>query len=318
MRHLIVYLLYRAVSALATALGRKGAAGAGCLLGVVMLVFDGRRARILRQMSKAVGVARARRLLPRYYEHMGLSTVEFLRLGSYRPGEVATWMRMEGQGRLREILSRGKGAFFVTGHVGNWELTGRALVSSGLPLLAIDKPLRNPRMDAHLRRRREECGITCHEKADGTVFVLKTIRDGRAYGLMMDQDGSGHGVFVPFFGELASTVPTAARIARRTGAAVVPVTSTRARDRVTHVLRVGPEVELVETGDEALDAVVNTHLASRAIQEAILEHPAQWLWSHRRWQSKPKPADLETWANARAALGAPGAGADPPPSGGRR
>ena len=115
---------------------------------------------------------------------------------------------------------------------------------------------------------------------------------------MMDQDGSSLGLFVPFFGKLASTVTTAAKVARRTGAAIVPVTSFRLPCRTRHRLRVGPEIVPADTGDEKRDILLTTRRCNRALEEAILEHPAQWLWAHRRWRTRPGPEDVAAWERA--------------------
>jgi KDO2-lipid IV(A) lauroyltransferase len=135
-------------------------------------------------------------------------------------------------------------------------------------------------------------------KWDSLRSAMRVMREGHALGLLMDQDGSAWGVFVPFFGKLASTVPTAARLARRTGAAIVPVTSYRLRSGTRHRLRVGPEVEVSRTDYEERDVLLTTYRCNRALERAILAAPAQWLWSHHRWRSELKPEHVRKWREA--------------------
>ena len=150
-----------------------------------------------------------------------------------------------------------------------------------------------------------------HGKEAGARFILRTLKAGEVSGILVDQNADRAGVYVPFFGRLASTLPTAARMARRTGAPIVPVTTYRLPGRTRHTLRIGPEVVPVETGEanEERDVLLTTHLCNRAIEDAILEAPAQWVWVHRRWQHPPGAAEVAAWEEAARhlddALGAP-------------
>ncbi len=309
MRDLLAYILIRALSCLCRVLGARGAAALGCLLGMGASFLDDRRGRgrVLRHLARAVGARRARDILPGYYENLGLLVPEFARMWNPRRRDFADWIAPDGIERLKAVLASGKGAVCITGHLGNWELAGHCLAANGVALHALYRPLRNPYVDRHLRALREQSGMLVYEKRGALRRIIRVLRDSQAVGLLMDQDGSGMGVFVPFFGELSSTLPTAALIARRTGAAIVPVTCYRDRSRAFHRLRIGPEVEQADTGDAELDVLITTRNCNRALEDAILEHPAQWLWRHRRWQTRPTPEQERKWAEAEAASG-PGGG----------
>lgn len=300
MRDLLAYLLFRLFSLAAHLAGRRGAVALGYLVGLGLAATDHRATRILRHMARAVGWRWARPLLKKYYEHLGLLAVEYARLDTYGPDRVREWMEPGVIGRLREILARGKGALFITGHLGNWELTGQALVAYGIPLRALYRPLKNPYLDRHVRRMRERHGMSVHGKEEGVRFVLRTLEAGEVSGILVDQNADRAGVYVPFFRELASTLPTAARLSRRTGSAVVPVSSYRLPGRTRHTLRIGPEVVAVNTGEgnEERDVLLTTYLCNRAIEDAIMDAPAQWIWVHRRWQHPPGPPEVAAWEEA--------------------
>lgn len=280
--------------------------GLGYLVGVALGALDAGRCRVLRHMGSAFGMPRAHALLPRYYEHIGLLVVEYALMCDSRRSGSADPIAPDGIERVRDILARGRGAVLVTGHVGNWEMAGLCLASNGVPLHALYRPLENPHLDGQLRGLRERSGMRVYEHRASARSMMRALRDGEAVGLLMDQDGSGWGVFVPFLGRLGSTLPTAARIARRTGAAILPVTCYRTPDRVHHRLRVGPEVEQADTGDEERDVLVTTRNCNRALEEAVLEHPAQWLWRHRRWRTRPSADDVRAWEEASDHGAAPG------------
>jgi len=294
-RDFVVYVVFRTFALLCSALGARGSAALGYLLGLAIGIFETKRKRVLDHMANAFGPRRARALLPKYHEHLGLLVVEFARLYAFRRESLAGWIEPDGIERLLKIMSRGTVVIGITGHLGCWELTGYCAANSGVPVHALYRPLKNRFLDRHLRSVREHGGMLVYEKKDALRGMIRALRAGKAVALLMDQDGSGLGVYVPFFGGLASTLPTAARIARRTGSVIVPVTCYRLPGRTRHSLRIGPEVEQADTGDDERDVLVTTHRCNRALEQAILKHPAQWLWRHRRWRTLPGAEEVSAW-----------------------
>jgi len=304
MRDRLAYLMFRAFSGLCRLLGARGAVALGCLIGIAVSVIDDRagQGRILGHLRRALGRRRALGLLPRYYEHLGLLVVELAQMWHPRRSDFADCIASEGIERLKAVMASGRGVICITGHLGCWEFAGHCLAANGVPLHALYRPLKNRHFDGHLRSMREQSGMIVHEKRNAVRTIIRVLRAGEAVGLLMDQDGSRSGVFVPFFGEFGSTLPTAARIARRTGAAIVPVTCYRDGSRALHRLRIGPEVVQADTGDVELDVLITTRNCNRALEDAVLEHPAQWLWRHRRWRTRPAPKDVRKWREAVARL----------------
>jgi KDO2-lipid IV(A) lauroyltransferase len=92
---------------------------------------------------------------------------------------------------------------------------------------------------------------------------------------------------VPFFGVEACTASGLARVALKTGAAVLPGFLLWEEQERQYVLRFGPELELADSGDSEADAASNTALFTAVIEETIREYPSQWLWMHRRWKTRP-------------------------------
>jgi KDO2-lipid IV(A) lauroyltransferase len=89
-------------------------------------------------------------------------------------------------------------------------------------------------------------------------------------------------VFVPFFGTLACANLTFAKLAARSGAAVIPGFAIWNEAERRYVLHFYPEVEM--TGDAEED----TRRIQAAIEAAVRETPDQWLWIHRRWKTRPE------------------------------
>lgn len=186
---------------------------------------------------------------------------------------------------VRAALAEGRGVVIVTGHFGNWEIAGATLPANGLPIDGVMRALANRRLDRYVRDVRTRLGMRVVERTSAWDWLLASVRAGRIVGLVADQDAHRDGVFVPFFGQLASTHRTPALLAIRGGAALF----------VGGVRRVGPR--RYEFWCERLDVT-----AARDVKEQVLEltrewtgelerhirlSPEQYFWHHRRWKTRP-------------------------------
>ena len=109
---------------------------------------------------------------------------------------------------------------------------------------------------------------------------------GQIIGVLMDQDTRVKGVFSPFLGHPAHTPSGPATIAARNWFDFfIGFIVQRPDDRFE--LRLQGPLEISRTGDLAADIRTNTDRFNELISEQILEDPSQWVWIHRRWQTKP-------------------------------
>ncbi|HET9598396.1 MAG TPA: lysophospholipid acyltransferase family protein [Anaeromyxobacteraceae bacterium] len=192
---------------------------------------------------------------------------------------------------LRARLAGGRGVVFVTGHVGSWELMARRVARAGIPNAVIAKRGADPRLNALAERFRASGGVTTLWREDPATgrAILRTFKDGKALGLLIDQDTKVQGLFAPFFGRPAHTPRAAADLALRFAAPVV-VATTRRR---------GPDpcgghvVDLVEipfdpaAPDREAEAVRLTAACNAVLESAIRRNPTEWVWMHRRWKTEP-------------------------------
>jgi Kdo2-lipid IVA lauroyltransferase/acyltransferase len=92
---------------------------------------------------------------------------------------------------------------------------------------------------------------------------------------------------VEFFGRLACTASGLARVALRTGAAVVPGFLLWEAAEKRYVLHFGERVEIETTADAEADIVALTQRCTSVIEAWVRRYPEQWLWIHRRWKTRP-------------------------------
>jgi len=112
--------------------------------------------------------------------------------------------------------------------------------------------------------------------------AIRAMKDGLPLYYLPDQDyGPRHSVFVPFFGTLAATIPMVARLARMTQARVImAVSEMTPQGYVLHL-----EAPWLDFPTDDVEA--DTARMNREIERWVLRMPDQYLWTHRRFKSRP-------------------------------
>jgi len=156
--------------------------------------------------------------------------------------------------------------------------------------VAIARAQRDSAITDYILKTREATGMKLYHRESAVRASLLALRSNELVGMLMDQNAGDDGVFVDFFGRLASTAPGAAVFALKTEAAVLPTFGYRKPDN-THVVTIGAPVPLIRTGDHKRDVLENTARYTKVVEEKIRAHPEQWFWLHKRWKSRP-PGEL--------------------------
>ena len=272
------------------ALPLSAAAWLGRRLGDTAYALLGRRRRLalanLAQAFPAASPSERRRIARQSFQHLGVLFVE----GCFvlrRPLEEATrQIRIDGLEHLRSVFERHGRALILTAHLGNWELLTLAPVLTGYQLTVVARALDSPALNAWADRLRRAAGVEVVDKRAALRPVLDALRRGRLVGVLLDQNASRReGVFVPFFGRLASTSRSMAVLALRTRTPVVPA-FTRRLAPGRHEISIQQELPLpAGVDDEAVRAL--TAGCTAAIESAVRATPEQWLWAHDRWRTRP-------------------------------
>lgn len=206
----------------------------------------------------------------------------FAHFPDFNRENISEWISYEGFEHFEEAKRRGRGVLFATAHLGNWELSAFAHALMAEPMHVVVRPLDNRRIDEVVERYRSLSGNQLIEKKDAARTILKALSRNEAVGILIDQNAAiEEGVFVDFFGIPACANSAFAKLAARSGAAVIPGFAVWSEARKKYVLRFYPILEM--TGDPQRD----TQAIQGALEEAIREYPDQWLWIHRRWKTRP-------------------------------
>ena len=221
------------------------------------------------------------------FASIGRVLVALARFPQINRSSVNDWIQYEGFEHYERAKQRGNGVLFATAHLGNWELSAFCHALLTEPMNVVVRPLDNPVIDDIVETRRALSGNKLLSKRDFARSILHALRKNEPVGILVDQNSADeNATFVPFFGKPACTNLTFARLAARSGAAVIPGFAFWNEAERRYTLRFYPEVEI------SGDAIADTIRIQATIEAAIREHPDQWLWIHRRWKTRPA-AEIE-------------------------
>jgi len=291
-RHWPTWLGAGLLRALAVTLPVDALIALGRGLGRFSLPFAGRRREItainVGLCFPALSEAERQDLVRRHFESLGIAVFEFC-LGWWAPdARLEDRVRVEGLENLRAAFERGKGVILLSAHFTTLEIGGRflAMHTRGLPLNVMYRRSDNPVVERVLRdRRRHHFGEPIGR--DDVRAMLRALKKNETVWYAFDQNYKGNRknrVFAPFFGIAAATNTATSRLAQATGAAVVPFFTRRLPDGKRYVQRIDPPLADFPSGDPAADAARLNALIEGWVKEA----PEQYLWSHRRFRTRPK------------------------------
>ena len=197
-------------------------------------------------------------------------------------------VRLGNVGRAMKHLTSDKPCLFVTGHVGNWEMLGYVLALVGFEMTALARPLDNRFINEWLLGVRQNSGLKVITKWGAMEELQTVIESGGKVGFIADQNAGADGLFVPFFSRLASTYKSIPLLALRYQIPIVCGYARRIGGALRYELRVTDIVEPSDWADQEDPILYIGARFNRALEWMIRESPEQYLWVHRRWNSRPK------------------------------
>jgi Kdo2-lipid IVA lauroyltransferase/acyltransferase len=284
-------VIIRALARAAGGLPEPVACWLGRRVGDVMAAWPGRRRRtVLDNLAAAfpeLAPAPRRRLARASWQHLGVMSMELARVLASPLDATLRTMTFDGLEHLETAMKEHGRALMLTAHLGNWELLAACHRLTDYGLSIVVRSLDAAPLDALASELRRKTGVELIDKRGALRPVLDALRRGRLVGILMDQNAARHeSVFVPFFGRTASTSKSMALLALRTRTPVVPVFTYR-EGRGRHRVVVEPALPWPAAKETEAAIVELTTRCNEAIERAIRRSPEQWLWSHRRWRTRP-------------------------------
>ena len=230
------------------------------------------------ELSEAERIALARR----HFAAFGRSFLERGLLWWAPPERLRRLARITGLEHLRGLA--GRPAILLVPHFIGLDMGGTRLMLES-DIVSIYANQKNLLFNAALLKGRSRFGgSVLLSRQEGTRKAIKAMREGKPFYYLPDMDyGQRDTIFVPFFGVPAATITGLSRLARITGAAVLPV--------ITRMLPGGAGY-LVEIGAPWQDfpgasIEVDTRRMNAYIEEEVRRMPEQYFWLHKRFKTRP-------------------------------
>jgi KDO2-lipid IV(A) lauroyltransferase len=229
---------------------------------------------------------RREEVLRAHFESLGISMFETA-FGWWAPKEkLRKLAHAEGLEYLEQARQRGKGIIALSAHTTSLEI-GASLMTLFGPARFVYRPHNDPLWDRMINDRRMRWTDKSIPRGD-VRGMIRTLRDNRLLWYAQDQNTNRReGVFVRFFGHLASTNSATARLVKVTGATVLPFYTVRRDDGTGFNLIFEKPLEDYPTGDLKVD----TQRINDLIEGWARKHPEQYFWVHRRFRTRPDPSD---------------------------
>ncbi len=261
-----------------------------CVADIYFLCSPTRRHIALENLTIAYGdtlsTGQKRTIARRSFENQALSILELLVINKMKQ-RCARRFSITGEPYFDEAVARGKGVVFVASHLGAWEYIGFAGYLKQEPHAVIVKKIKNPYLNNTVDALRRAIETVPISKATNALrHTVAELRQNHGVAIVIDQWAGSEGLWIEFFGRATSTMSLPARLAHKTGCALIPIYCVR--KTIGHY-----EIQMLPAVPLSEDAAWEIHTTKRLndiLESQIRRSPEQWSWNHRRWRPAPPRA----------------------------
>lgn len=201
---------------------------------------------------------------------------------------VLDLVAVSGAQHLEAALARGRGVIGISAHLGNFAVTPLWLAHAGFPVTMVIREAKHVPVGL-FRELFPKLGIDAvvvDSDRQAAQALIGALKRNCVVMIYLDQDAKRGGLELPFLGKLTPIPMGPAVLARRTGAAVVPMFSF-SRDDAQAVLEVLPALPLSDLGEAKQAVAQDVETMARLVESYIKRYPEQWGWRYRRWRDRP-------------------------------
>ncbi|MDP1931185.1 MAG: lysophospholipid acyltransferase family protein [Gammaproteobacteria bacterium] len=200
------------------------------------------------------------------------------------PRVLGNIVGITGHELLSDALTARKGVIVLAPHLGSWETCGPYLTNCA-PTTYLYKPPKLSQFEELMVAFRSRGGARlAPTNRKGVAMLVKALEQGEIVGILPDQEPNLEGgVFAPFFGVDALTMTLIARLAARTGAAVVTVFAKR--------LSAGRGFEIVfgaaRAGIDSANLLEAATALNQSVEDCVRQAIPQYQWEYHRFKHQP-------------------------------
>ncbi len=291
LKHRLEFGAFQLLFQLTKLLPRRALLAVGRGIGTfVWKVVRFRRKIILENLTRAFGqdkdAAWIHNTAHEFYRNLGMTLMEFLASGHRSPQFLLDNVVIEGMENIEDVLARGQGALFMSGHFGNFELLLPRAAMQGYKVHGIVKQQSNNLIDKFQNDIRKREGVGIIHTGGSFSIIQKKLKAGEFVALLGDQDAGRKGQFVEFLGRPASVTRGPATLAVKAGCPLLMAFLYRQPDH-SHLLKISKMIEIDPAWDNETAIGKLTEIHTAKLEEAVREAPAMYYWVHRRWKTQP-------------------------------
>ena len=258
----------------------------GRLLGRLMSVLSSRRNRIVDINLAHCFPQKDRRERDRIkaacYQNIGISLVEMAMCWWWKAAQLEALVEIEGREHLDAALESGRGVILLTGHFSSLEI-GARLLALFVPVQVMYRTQRNDLFDSYLFTQRSRYFVNTVSRKN-TRQLIRGINNKIPTWYAPDQDfRRERNVFAPFMDISAATITASSRLARASGAEMIPFYPERKKDGSGYILHLDAPLRNFPSGDDFNDASA----VNQSIEKYVRLYPENYIWVHRRFKTRP-------------------------------
>ena len=211
----------------------------------------------------------------------------------FRHEDVRNLVEVVGREHLDRAVETGRGVLFFTGHFGSWEVFNLLPPAFGFGMNILVRRMDNPLVENFVDDFRTRFGSVTLDKTKSARTMFRVLENGELLGILADLNvQEREGTFVDFFGVPASTTTSIAKLALKTNAAVLPAFAVWNETKRKYVVYLEPPVEYKKDDTSEENVRELTQKITNVIERYVRKFPEQWLWIHKRWNTRPKGEKL--------------------------
>ncbi len=235
-----------------------------------------------------------RQIANQVLRNSGRALIENFDLNEQKQRSSKAHIHGPGLEAIDQAQAQGRAVLLISGHFGNYTAIRSAIAARGYEVAALYRPWSNAYLNKHyMNHFGTGLGPAFPQGRRGTMGLVRHLNSGGVAAILFDVYDSA-GIKINFLGKPAPTLTSAADIALKTNALLVPCFATRAQNGVDY--DVCYEDPIAHTTSETMMIEITQCLETR-----VKEHPDQWFWVHRRW--KPKRQERRQRKEAAAKMG---------------
>ena len=260
----------------------------GRLLGKLFYLFSHKRRKIasinIKTCFPEFNDVEKKEVIKKHFDSLGMSVIESAMAWWLNQQSLKTLTEINGEDYLQKAIAENRGVILLSAHFNSLEISAPLFVANTkLAVQAVYQANSNPLLEEIITRGRKNNLDTMISHKDIRQMV-RALRKNQIVWYAPDQGYAGKfSEMVPFFDTPAASNTAISRLAKISGAVVVPFFIRQKEDNSGYVLTILPQLDNFPTDD----SVADTSRYHKIIEQEIRKAPAQYLWIHRRFKNRP-------------------------------